>query len=675
VKSRIPSSFIRFVLACGLSGAALHADWKDEIGFTRLKALGAADLPTATANGLTHVEASNTDPPVYSFLPDSSNPALIGNTIINKSSAIGSGISSHATHVATNFYGTGSLLPGGSTVDVYEAGGWLGSGFLKLSSNNLPGSETRNVQNHSWIGASETSDASATEANHRLDYAIHNQGFVCVVGENNGSSNILPQLLGQGYHTISVGRDDGLHSAGFTNLGVAGRIKPDIVAPSAFPEDRTSWTTPMVAGAAGLLHRKLSDSYGVTGANRARVVKALLLASATKNTVSNWDNTSSRPLDEIYGAGELNLYHAYLALRAGNFSASDSTSRCIRGWAAESVSGNSSKNWFFTIPAGAPATPFCAAMTWHRNVSKNKFSNAWSATLANLNLRLHQANGFTPGSVIAESLSTVDNVELVHQPALPPGNYVIVVQNTSNTATDFALAWHSLPAVTVAATQPVAKELDGQQGQITLTRTGDSTLPLQVPLTIGGSAVPGSHFQALPSSVIIPAGQASASLFVTPVSDSLAQGARTVSVAVAADFALVRDSAQSAVVTIQDKPFDAWRFTNFSTTELANPAIGGETADPDSDGLANLIEYAMGLPPKSPDASPMEILESDGYLAITGVRDPAAIDITWAAQATSTLDAWNPADIDLTDETFTARDTVLMSAADQRFIRLKITRP
>jgi hypothetical protein len=661
-----------------LAATPAAADWRDDIGFTRLQTIAGAELPLSPSQGLTQVEAFDTN---NNYTPDTGSPSFAGKTFTVKSGA--SGISGHANKVGVNFYGTTSQLPGIAAVDLYNADDWLDAGFLKRKTLDLPGTESRAVQNHSWISTG-MEDAEATEANHRLDYAIQNQGFICVVGQNNDASNPLPQLLGQGYHSISVGRSDGQHSAGPTTLDGSGRIKPDLVAPSAFPDDRTSWTTPMVAGAAGLLHAKVSAApYSLTGANLPRVVKALLMASARKDNLAGWSNTSTRPLDLRFGAGNLNVHHAYLALRAGKAAASGSISHGIRGWAAESVGANTSKTWFVTIPAGAPATPFCAALTWHRVVttgisgSGRNQTRTWDSSLHNLNLRLYQANGFTLGSEIAASLSAVDNVELIHQPALPPGNYAIEVENTSDTAIDIALAWHSLPPVSIAATQPVAKEINGQQATLTLTRGGDTTLPLQVPLALGGNAVAGAHYQPLPATVTIPAGKSSLALQVTPIADSLAQGNRSLSVAVAADFALVRDPAQSAVITIQDKPFDAWRFSHFSPTELANPAISGETADPDGDDLDNLIEYALGLPPESADPSPAAAAEINGYLAITFNKSPIATDITWNAQVCGDFSNWQPAVIvPHNDEgVFTARDFILRNDADHRFIRLKITRP
>ncbi len=663
------------ILALFLTAASLHADWKDEIGFTRLQLLAGPELPTATSQGLSHVEPSDG----LNYTPNISDPIFTGKTFTLKSGA--SGTSNHAQHVARNFYSTTSLLPGAADVDLYDAQDWINSGFLNHGGPDEPEPETRSVQSHSWIVPAGWTVAVVEEANRRLDYAIDRDGFVCVVGENNGSSTLLPQFLGQSYHTISVGRDNGSHSAGFTAYDGSNRMKPDIVAPSASPEGATSWTTPMVAGAAGLLYAKLTAApYSLTGADPPRVIKALLMASATKNTVPGWDNSATSPLDSIYGAGELNAYHAYSTLRAGRATASNATQYSLCGWAAEAVPGVSSKTYFFTVPAGAPSTPFSAALTWHRKITDgNPNPNIWgnlNVSLANLNLRLYQANGFTLDSQLAASLSMVDNVELIYQSALAPGDYALVVENLSAISTTYGLAWHSLPAATVAATSPVAREFNTQAGVITLTRTGDTTLALYVPLTIGGTAIAGTHYLALPASVTIPAGQTTATLPVIPISDNLAQGNRTVTVSIAADFALVRAPAQSGIVTLEDMPFDTWRLDKFTGPELGNPAVSSETADPDGDQIANLIEYALNLLPKSPSTSPVAIIDLDGYLALSAQKNPAAIDITWGAEITGNLTLWSPAFIATdTDETFEARDTVLRSGAIKRFMRLKITRP
>ena len=49
--------------------------------------------------------------------------------------------------------------------------------------------------------------------------------------------------------------------------------------------------------------------------------------------------------------------------------------------------------------------------------------------------------------------------------------------------------------------------------------------------------------------------------------------------------------------------FDLWRAEHFSAAELADPAVSSATADPDADGLGNLLEYAWALDPHIADAA------------------------------------------------------------------------
>jgi hypothetical protein len=145
---------------------------------------------------------------------------------------------------------------------------------------------------------------------------------------------------------------------------------------------------------------------------------------------------------------------------------------------------------------------------------------------------------------------------------------------------------------------------------------------------------------------------------------------------IAADFASVRDPLENATVTLEDKPFDAWRFTHFTAGELNDPQVGSAIADPDGDQLANLVEYAMALDPNLPDVSTAGFGETGGYLTLSVLKNIEAGDITWAAEVSADLVNWDDAFI-LTDTTaaFQARDTVLSSDAERRQIRLRITRP
>ena len=49
--------------------------------------------------------------------------------------------------------------------------------------------------------------------------------------------------------------------------------------------------------------------------------------------------------------------------------------------------------------------------------------------------------------------------------------------------------------------------------------------------------------------------------------------------------------------------FDLWRERYFAADELSNPAVSGEAASPDGDGMANLLKYYAGLPGQAPAAA------------------------------------------------------------------------
>jgi len=664
--------FLRVALVCVISSATILADWRDDVGYTRLQTIVGADFPTTVSKGFTQVEALDSS---ANYMPNIASAIFLGKTFVNKTNT-SSATSNHANTVAAYFYSTSSLLPGtqATTVDVYSASHWLEAGFLKTGTTSEPAVESRAIQNHSWIALSGESTF-VEEVNRRLDYAIDRDGFVSVVGENNGSSTVLPNLLGQSYHTIAVGRKDGSHSHGHTTMDGTGRIKPDLVAPGP----ATSYATPMVGGAAGILYQKLQASpYSLVGADLPRTIKAMLMASARKDTVVGWDQTSTRPLDDVYGAGELNIHNAYMILSAGRVS-SGATQHGQRAWAAESITSSAARSYFFTIPSGAPSTPFCTALVWHRVITDNRAGPSWgslNSSMADLNLSLYHATGTTRGTLVSQSSSTVDNVELIYQAALAPGDYEIVVTSNTATATPYALAWHSLPSVTVSATIAEAKEIDGQEGVLTFTRTGDTTHPLYVPITVTGNAVAGIHYQSLPSSLTIPAGQSSATLKIDPIPDNTAQGDRTVTVTIASDFTIVSDASSPGTITIKDKPLDEWKSNVFTEAELADPTISGDNADPDGDSIPNLLEYAFNLNPKTSNTTPIVAGENNGYLSLSVAKNPAASDLTWSAEVSSDLSEWFPAiTITNTQDIFEARDTVLKNSEPIRMIRIRVTRP
>jgi hypothetical protein len=109
--------------------------------------------------------------------------------------------------------------------------------------------------------------------------------------------------------------------------------------------------------------------------------------------------------------------------------------------------------------------------------------------------------------------------------------------------------------VTVVASDPEAVESPLDPGELVVARTGPLDAPLQVMLSLGGTATPGVDYQDLgPLLLQIPAGQASVTLPVTPIADGEDEGEETVVLTLVTAPGATISRPQSATVTIRDTP-------------------------------------------------------------------------------------------------------------------------
>ncbi len=123
-----------------------------------------------------------------------------------------------------------------------------------------------------------------------------------------------------------------------------------------------------------------------------------------------------------------------------------------------------------------------------------------------------------------------------------------------------------LPVVSVVADDPAAAE-SGDPGSFTVTRSGDLSAGLTVAYTLGGTATHGADYTALPGTVTIPAGQASAAVAVSPLADSAVEPAETVILSLAAGASYALGTPATASVAIAADPLD-------------RPVIGVVASDP-----------------------------------------------------------------------------------------------
>jgi serine protease len=107
-------------------------------------------------------------------------------------------------------------------------------------------------------------------------------------------------------------------------------------------------------------------------------------------------------------------------------------------------------------------------------------------------------------------------------------------------------------AVSITATDASAAEGGTDTGVFTITRAGSTAAALTVTLAFSGSATNGTDYLGLNTTVTIPAGSASTTLTVTPVDDSLVDGAETAIATLQAGAGYQVGDPSSATVTIAD---------------------------------------------------------------------------------------------------------------------------
>jgi N-acetylneuraminic acid mutarotase len=93
-------------------------------------------------------------------------------------------------------------------------------------------------------------------------------------------------------------------------------------------------------------------------------------------------------------------------------------------------------------------------------------------------------------------------------------------------------------------------------------------------------------------------------------------------------------------------PWAQWLLSKFTTQQLTNPAVSGLAADPDGDGLPNLVEYALNREPLSPDTAPpsvtgIEPILTNNFLTLTYTCNVAAIDVEFTADVSTNLTTWS----------------------------------
>lgn len=415
---------------------------RNRMGWTHAKERLMADMPMGRDIPVGQVEGNEQT----GYLADTRHKDLPGTGFIPESGE--AKLNGHATAVATYIAGPQSAGQGVRAVHAWTVNDWMGDGYLRVNGTDDPRNDhPARVFNHSWIAP--TSPA-APLILRRVDHVIDNQDVLVVVGVDNKPGEI-PALLASAYNTISVGAPSGNNSDELTAVEGEGRCKPEIVAPG----NLTSWTTGVVTGVCAALleyaDRLAKADDKNKNAARSEVIKAVLLAGADRS--SNWQPPEGEPLDRKLGAGMVDIDRSLVMLAGGHVEPNKPTNQRY-GWSFAQVEPGKLHTHDFTVDAEQGQVGI--ALVWHRRVlgGKAKLVNEatgetrdiWnpSAFIPDLNLGLMKINDDGSETMIATSVSQVDNVELIHLPQLEPGKYTLRVarqMDDTKMAWDYALAW------------------------------------------------------------------------------------------------------------------------------------------------------------------------------------------------------------------------------------------
>lgn len=137
---------------------------------------------------------------------------------------------------------------------------------------------------------------------------------------------------------------------------------------------------------------------------------------------------------------------------------------------------------------------------------------------------------------------------------------------------------------------------------------------------------------------------------------------------------------------------ESWRSVQFGAN-ASNPAIAGDAADPDGDGVVNLMEYALGGDPNLVSSNGLpaaSMISSHLQLSFTRLEPT---DVTYEVQASTDLTAWSAITTFLANgnawtgsatvnesgtgatRSVTVQDTVITGSGVKRFLRVRVTSP
>lgn len=162
------------------------------------------------------------------------------------------------------------------------------------------------------------------------------------------------------------------------------------------------------------------------------------------------------------------------------------------------------------------------------------------------------------------------------------GDETVVVNVTPDAAytisggsTSLSIQDDDPPLVKISVTDNLAVEGGSATARITVQRVGSLTAPLTVNYAVSGTALSGADFTALPGSLVIPAGAASAGITITATNDTVTEGDESVALTLLGSANYNVGLPGAGVVTIQDNEIPTITITATDATATEGGADNG----------------------------------------------------------------------------------------------------